>query len=114
MDLIDIIVIALLIYNIVGWLLRQQVNKELETEIRAHLDEKIRVVRLETIAEQQDLILAFDGENDRFLAQGQTEDEVQRAIMQRFPNNIFLMNQKPFSALDLKDFGLKNESSNSR
>ena len=106
--------IVLLIYNVLGWLVRRHVNRGLEMQIREHLDEKIRVVRLEKIEEQQDLILACDGENNRFLAQGKTEEEIQHVIMQRFPKMIFLMNQKPFSALDLKDFGLKNESSNTR
>jgi hypothetical protein len=65
--------------------------------VREHLDRTIRVIRLEPV--QKDLILAYDAENNQFLAQGTNEDEIRERVMSRFPEKIFLMNEKPFSAM---------------
>ena len=81
--------------------------KETVSRVREHLDEKIRVVRLEKIEAQQNLLLAYDGENNQFLGQGYTEEEIRQSIIKRFPQKIFLLHEKPFSALDLEPFGLK-------
>ena len=50
--------------------------------------------------EEQNMILAYDAENNKFLGQGTTEDELESIIKQRFPHNIFLMNQRIFSAIE--------------
>ena len=88
----------LLLYNILGWTLRTYVNNKERQVIRAELDEKIRVVRLETLPEYN-TILAYDAENNRFLGQGSSEQEIETAIKERFPKNIFILNKRMFSAI---------------
>ena len=75
-------------------------NIELEN-LKQHIGEKIRVVRLEEPSELGDLILAFDQENDQFLGQGTNYNEVKQRIIDRFPDRIFLLNGEPFSKMTL-------------
>jgi len=89
---------GMMLYSVLGFLARYRFEKELATELREKLDEKIRVVRLEKYNNQ---LLAYDGENHEFLAQGLTEEELKQRIMKRFPEKIFLMNEKPFSAIEI-------------
>jgi len=102
------------LHTVISLWLKWENYKETKEAIRDHLDEKIRVVRLECIETQQNLMLAYDSENHQFLGQGFSEDEVRKNITQRFPQKIFLLNEKPFSALDLSPFGLKNDTTNTR
>lgn len=62
-----------------------------------HADTMIRIVKLEPLPEQ-DTILAYDLEDNQFLGQGSDEDEVKQSIMKRFPEKLFVLNNKPFSA----------------
>ena len=71
-------------------------------EIRERVDIKIRVVRLE---KHDNLLLAYDDENNNFLGQGLTEDEVKERLVTRFPDKIFILNEKPFG--DLESEGIK-------
>ena len=89
----------LVFWNILGWGLRYYVNKKDREVIREKLDEQIRVIAIEKL-EEQNMILAYDAENNKFLGQGTTEDELESIIKQRFPHNIFLMNQRIFSAIE--------------
>jgi hypothetical protein len=89
---------GMMLYSILGFIARYRREKELGIQLRESLDKKIRVIRLET---HENLLLAFDGENHEFLAQGLTEEELKQRIMKRFPEKIFLMNEKPFSALEI-------------
>lgn len=68
-------------------------------KMKEHLDSVIRVIQIETIG---NLLLAYDAENQEFLAQGASIDEVQSNIMSRFPKKIFLLDEKPFSAMKLE------------
>jgi hypothetical protein len=72
-------------------------NKELE-RIREIADKRIRVVQLESVPDKG-LILAYDGENNQFLGQGLDVEEVKARIMERFPEKIFLLDNKVFSGL---------------
>jgi hypothetical protein len=72
--------------------------------VRAEADRRIRVVKLEPVPDKG-LILAYDGENHEFLGQGATDEEIKQRIIERFPEKIFLLNDKVFSALKLE--GLK-------
>jgi hypothetical protein len=76
-----------------------------------HADMMIRIVKLEPLPEQG-TILAYDLENNQYLAQGQDEDEVKQAIMQRFPEKVFVLNDRPFSAN--QKVKVKIEESNTR
>jgi hypothetical protein len=64
-------------------------------EIKAELDAKIRIVELEVIGQQ---MFAYDKENNQFLGQGLSEEEVKQSLMKRFPDFIFLLNEEPFTA----------------
>jgi hypothetical protein len=97
-QLINFIGAMWLIYTIGGILLRWHSHKEAVEDLKLHLDEKIRVVRLETY---ENLLLAYDEENNHFLGQGLNENEIKERLMARFPDKIFLLNKKPFSAQEL-------------
>jgi hypothetical protein len=97
-QIINLIGTLYIIYFVLGWLVRQHVQKEAVEDLKAHLDEKIRVVRLE---KYEDFLLAYDEENNSFLGQGTTEIEIKERLMSRFPDKIFLLNKQPFSAQEL-------------
>ncbi len=105
--LINSLLWFLIFYNLLGWSLRYYVNKKDREIVRNKLDEQIRIVALEKL-EEQNVILAYDAENNRFLAQGSTEEELEQTIKQRFPRNIFLMNQRMFSAIEGIDIKYEN------
>lgn len=67
-------------------------------EIRDKVDKTVRIVSLEQLPEQGNLILAYDAENNQFLGQGVNIDEIRNNIMSRFPERIFLLNEQAFSA----------------
>jgi hypothetical protein len=96
--LLNTLLWILIFYNIIGWVLRYYVRGKEREEIRAELDEKIRVVRLENLPEHN-IILAYDAENNRFLGQGASEQELENIIKQRFPKNIFVLNKRMFTAM---------------
>lgn len=97
----------LIFYNILGWTLRYYVNKKDREIIREKLDEQIRVIALEKL-DEQNIILAYDAENNKFLGQGTTEEELERIIKQRFPRNIFVMNKRIFTAIEGMDVKYEN------
>lgn len=76
-------------------------DREKLDRVREIADERIRVVQLEPVPDKG-LILAYDGENSQFLGQGTTIDEVKARIMERFPEKIFLLDNKIFTALKTK------------
>lgn len=65
-------------------------NKEIEDTVRSKLDSIIREVNVET---HKGITYWFDKENDKFLAQGETLDEIRAVLKQRFPKNIFVLGQ---------------------
>jgi hypothetical protein len=73
--------------------IKNEINK-----VREIADARIRVVQLEPVPDKG-LILAYDGENRDFLGQGLSIEEVKARIMERFPEKIFLLDDKVFSAL---------------
>ena len=76
---------------------KAEAEKQVE-RFKQEADKRIRIVKLEQIPDQK-LILAYDIENAQFLGQGSSEDEVKVHIMQRFPEKVFILNDKIFSAL---------------
>ena len=72
--------------------------KTVRNKVREMADARIRVVQLEPVADKG-LILAYDSENHDFLGQGLSIDEVKARIMERYPEKIFLLDDKVFSAL---------------
>jgi hypothetical protein len=67
--------------------------------IKDEADKCIRIVELEKIPTQGNLILAYDGENKEFLGQGKTEQEVKESIMSRYPEKFFILEDKVFSKI---------------
>lgn len=109
--ILNILVWFLILYNILGWGLRYYVAKKERAEIREQLDEKIRVVQLEKL-DSHDMILAYDSENNQFLGQARDEADLEQIIKERFPKNIFIMNQRIFTAI--KELELQHETTNAR
>jgi hypothetical protein len=97
-QIINLVGTLYIIYLALSWLLRQHVQKAAVEDLKSHLDEKIRVVRLE---KYEDFLLAYDEENNNFLGQGTTEIEIKERLMSRFPDKIFLLDKQPFSAQKL-------------
>jgi hypothetical protein len=77
---------------------RSEATEKLNT-FREEADKRIRVVQLESLSDNT--ILAYDGENRQFLGQGTSVEEVKARIMERFPEKIFLLDNKVFSRLKL-------------
>jgi hypothetical protein len=71
-------------------LFRSMENNETKQRMMEHADRMIRIVQLEPLPEHG-TILAYDKENNQFLGQGASE---------RFPEKIFLLNDKAFTAKD--------------
>ena len=67
--------------------------------VKAEADKRIRIVELEKISTQGNLILAYDGENKEFLGQGKTVHEVKESIMDRYPEKFFILEDKVFSKI---------------
>jgi hypothetical protein len=64
--------------------------------VKTEADKRIRIVQLEKIATQGNLILAYDGENNDFLGQGATVQEVKESIMSRYHEKFFILEDKVF------------------
>lgn len=97
-QIINLVGTLYIIYVVLNWLVRQHFQKEAIKELKEQLDEKIRVVRLE---KYEDLLLAYDEENNHFLGQGASETEIKERLIARFPDKIFLLDKQPFSAQEL-------------
>lgn len=110
-SLLTTLIWFLLFYNILGWSLRFYANKKEREIIQDKLNEQIRIIALEKL-DEHNVILAYDAEDNRFLGQANTEEELEQLIKQRFPRNIFLMNKRIFSAIEGID--VKHETANSR
>jgi hypothetical protein len=67
--------------------------------VKTEADKRIRIVQLEKIPAQGNLILAYDGENSDFLGQGMSVQEVKESIMARYPEKFFILEDKVFSKL---------------
>ena len=67
--------------------------------VKAEADARIRVVELEKLPTQGNLILAYDEENRQFLGQGKTVHEVKESIMARYPEKFFILDDKVFSKI---------------
>ena len=68
-------------------------TKELEDSIRNKLDSIIHEVKVE---QHKDTMYWFDKEDDKFIAQGQTLDEIKEVLRQRFPKHIFVLDKQLF------------------
>lgn len=93
MDLITTILLVVTAYylgkTIILWLdVRQGSREEHRDRVISVLDKIIREVNIET---HHGLAYWFDKENDKFLAQGATSQEIISVLKERFPDNVFLL-----------------------
>jgi len=109
--LIWLLVFFMLARFLLNLLLESKEARLTRDKLMHHADMMIRIVKLEPLPEQG-TILAYDLENNQYLAQGQDEDQVKQAIMQRFPEKVFVLNDRPFSANE--KVKVKNEESDTR
>jgi len=64
---------------------------EFEHRFRDYLNQIIHVVKQE---QQGDMYYWYDNDSDDFLAQGRTWEEVVGVLRERFPEHIFVLNQR--------------------
>lgn len=93
MDLIMTVLFVLVAYHlgkfIIAWLDLKTIEKEVQRDsVIKVLDKMIREVKVENY---HGLSYWFDKENDRFLAQGETNQEIISVLKTRFPDNVFLL-----------------------
>ena len=72
------------------WDARKAAKAELQDRLYRKLDEIIHRVKVE---EHHGHLYWFDEDNDKFLAQGKTQDEVIAAVKKRFPDHIFFLSK---------------------
>lgn len=101
MDIFTLFLLMVMGSLALRWLLRDKsTNADYGSDLKKTVDEHVRMVHLEHVKEQG-LMYAYDKENNEFLGQGRTVDEVKQMIMQRWPQKIFYLNSDMFTALDL-------------
>ena len=93
MDLITTILITVLAYQIgkfvIAWFDLKSIEKAAHRQsVIKVLNKMIREVNIET---HHGLAYWFDKENDKFLAQGATCQEIISVLKERFPDNVFLL-----------------------
>lgn len=104
----NLIFIFILISFVVSFLVARhtmKVKEYITDSLRDKLDEIIREVNVE---EHNNVTYWFDKENDRFLAQGTTIQEIREVLQQRFPKNIFVVNNEIFVGPDFTPVTLDN------
>lgn len=98
MELFAIIGIVWAVWMVVKTVLISIGSRIQQEEIKEKIAERIRVVRLETL-DDHNTILAYDAENNQFLGQGQSDDEIKKNIVDRFPERVFILGEQVFSGL---------------
>lgn len=100
MEIFTILGVCWAVMLVLRFIVAKAESEERLDAFREQADKRIRVVQLEPLPDKN-TILAFDGENNDFLGQGTSVEEVKARIMERFPEKIFLLDNKVFSGLKL-------------
>jgi hypothetical protein len=92
-DFLDIALWAFFVslgINLVLKLMTAKLELELEArqELLAKVSNIVHIVKEETVGE---MVYWFDRDNDRFLAQGKTKEEIIAVLKERFSNHIFIL-----------------------
>ena len=66
----------------------QEVNKDLTAKLHKRLNDIVHRVRVE---KDKDTYYWFDSDDDRFLGQGSSDEEIINALKARFPDHIFYL-----------------------
>lgn len=104
MEVIDLEIFTILgviwaVWLVLKMIVSQAVTAQEREQLKERIGERIRVVELEKVEESGNVLLAYDQENRRFLGQAADIDGIKTALMNRFPDQIFILNGEPFSAL---------------
>jgi hypothetical protein len=94
-NLITIISVIFLLWTVAIVVAQSVIIRQHKQQLKAHLDTIIRVV---SVIEDRDQLLAYDDENGQFLGQGASKEEMITNIMKNHPTKIFILDKKPFSA----------------
>lgn len=92
--MIEILIWGFIIYSCLrfaNFLIALSSLSEVEKKIKAHLDEIIHNVNIEQVGPVQ---YWYDKDNNQFLCQGQTTEEIVSVLKSRFPDHIFLVEDK--------------------
>lgn len=100
MELFTILGVCWAVMLVLRFIMAKSDAQEKLDAFREEADRRIRVVQLEPLPDNS-TILAYDGENHQFLGQGTSVEEVKARIIERFPEKIFLLDNKVFSGLKL-------------
>jgi hypothetical protein len=92
---ITIISLVFLFWSIAGIVARSVIINQHKQQLKDHLDTIIRVV---SVIQDRDQLLAYDDENGQFLGQGASKEEMISNIMKNHPTKIFILDKQPFSA----------------
>lgn len=109
MELFTILGVCWAVMLVLRFIVSRSEAQEKMDAFREEADKRIRVVQLEPLPDSN-TILAYDGENNQFLGQGATVEEIKKHIMERFPSKVFILGDKVFSALRLPG-NIENEKS---
>ena len=66
----------------------KDVNEELQVKLARRLDEIVHRVRVE---KDRDTYYWYDMDNNKFLAQGSTDEEIVNSLKSRFSNHMFFL-----------------------
>lgn len=100
MELFTVLGVVWAITLVLRLLITRIEHKEFVNNIKQQVADRIHEVQLEKIEESGNLLLAYDKENNRFLGQADSVDNLKTVLMQRWPDRIFIINGEPFSALE--------------
>lgn len=104
MEIIDLEIFTILgviwaVWMVLKMIATRAITAQQHEQLKEQIAERIRVVELEKVEEQGNVLLAYDKEDNRFLGQAADVEGIKTALMSRFPNQIFILNGEPFSAL---------------
>jgi hypothetical protein len=99
LEIFTILGVAWAVWMVLKMIASQAVTAQERERIKEQVAERIRVVELEKIEESGNVLLAYDQENNRFLGQATDVEGIKQTLMSRFPDQIFILNGEPFSAL---------------
>lgn len=77
------------VYLILRGIVKQSL--EVEQRFRERLEQIIHIVKQE---QEGDMYYWYDNDNDNFLAQGRTWEDMIAALKERFPDHIFVLNHE--------------------
>ena len=109
-DIIAWLIALYVLFLVVKVSLAKIESQQAMDRVYKEADRRIRIVDLQPLPEHNAL-LAYDKEHSQFLGQGITEEDVKLSIMTRFPDKIFILHDKVFSALHRANAEIKFETS---